>query len=93
MRLCGFYESSPTRVLQLYCGPYVKFEDPTFDDFNAIKTLTKTYQWISFLTLMVVKMMSTLPFFFLTISTMFTTLVMMVLQVHNLSPRKHSNKL
>jgi hypothetical protein len=49
MRLCGFYESSPTRTLWLYCDPYVKFEDPTFDDFNAIKTLTNNLlmDWFS----------------------------------------------
>jgi hypothetical protein len=49
MRFCGFYESSPTRVLQLYCDPYVKFEDPTFNDFNAIETLTNNLpmDWFS----------------------------------------------
>ncbi len=24
------------------CDPYAKFEDPTFDDFNVIKTLTNS---------------------------------------------------
>ncbi len=26
----------------LYCDPYTKFEDPTFDDFNAIEALTNS---------------------------------------------------
>jgi hypothetical protein len=35
MQLCGLCE-----LYWLYCDPYVKFEDPTFDNFNAIGTLT-----------------------------------------------------
>jgi hypothetical protein len=35
MQLCGFYE-----LYWLYCDPYAKFEDPAFDKFNAIETLT-----------------------------------------------------
>jgi hypothetical protein len=52
MQLCGFYEGSPTRVLRLYYGPYAKFEDPTFHDFNAIETLTNNLpmDWYSNLT-------------------------------------------
>ncbi len=93
MRLCGFYEGSPTRVLWLYCDPYAKFEDPTFDDFNAIETLTNNLPMDWFLDLNGNEDESTLPFCFLTINTLFTTLVKMVLQVHNLSPRRHSNGL
>jgi hypothetical protein len=33
MQLCGFCE-------RFYCDPYVKFENPAFDNFNAIETLT-----------------------------------------------------
>jgi hypothetical protein len=34
----------------LYCDPYTKFDDPTFDDFNVIETLTNdvlSMSWFS----------------------------------------------
>jgi hypothetical protein len=89
----NFCESSPTRALWLYCDLYVKFEDPTFNDFNAIKTLTNNLLMDWFSNLNGSEDDVYLAFCFLTISTMFTTLVKMVLQVYNLSPRTYSNRL
>ncbi len=28
------------KLYKLYCDPYIRFDDPTFDDFNAIEILT-----------------------------------------------------
>jgi hypothetical protein len=58
-----FVKVAQQKFYRFYYDPYVKFEDPTFNDFNAIETST-TCQWIGFLTLMVVKMLFTLPFCF-----------------------------
>jgi hypothetical protein len=42
MFLCDFLKSvKPTQheLYMLYCDPYTRFDDPTFDDFNAIQAL------------------------------------------------------
>ncbi len=40
--VCDFMEAvkrAQQEFYQLYCDPYAKFEDPIFDDFNAIEPL------------------------------------------------------
>jgi type VI protein secretion system component VasK len=41
--VCDFVESvkqAQQKLYKLYCDPYTRFNDQTFDDFNAIETLT-----------------------------------------------------
>jgi hypothetical protein len=41
--VCDFVEGvklAQHKLYRLYCDPYIKFDDPTFDDFNAIEILT-----------------------------------------------------
>jgi hypothetical protein len=41
--VCDFVEGiklAQHKLYRLYCDPYIKFDDPTFDDFNAIETFT-----------------------------------------------------
>jgi hypothetical protein len=35
-----FVKVAQQKFYRFYCDPYVKFEDPTFKDFNAIENLT-----------------------------------------------------
>jgi hypothetical protein len=42
MFLCDFVKSvklAQHELYRLYCDPYTRFDDPTFDDFNAIEAL------------------------------------------------------
>jgi len=41
--VCDFVETiklAQHEFYKLYCDPYTRFDDPTFNDFNAIETLT-----------------------------------------------------
>ncbi len=41
--MCDFVESIKQvqqELYMLYCDPYIKFDDPAFDDFNVIEMLT-----------------------------------------------------
>ncbi len=50
--VCNFVEVvkvAQQEFYRLYCDPYAKFEDPTFDNFNVIETLTNSnlMEWFS----------------------------------------------
>jgi hypothetical protein len=65
---------------------FTKFEDVTFDDFNAIENLTNArmpMQW--FFALMAKRMHNTLHFFSLDTNTLFIVLALKVQQLLSLS--------
>jgi hypothetical protein len=71
--MCNFVESiklAQHELYQLYCGPYAKYEDPTFDEFNSMQALTNHTLLLSlFSNLNGGKDMYTLCFHLLTINT------------------------
>jgi hypothetical protein len=71
--MCDFVEFvklAQHELYQLYCGPYAKYEDLTFDEFNSIQALTNHTLLLSlFSDLNGGKDMYTLCFHLLTIST------------------------
>jgi hypothetical protein len=75
----------------LYYGPYAKFEDPSFDDFNAVETLPLScYLWTSFFDMTGVENSKYLAFsYVLDTSIIYIRPTMMVHDAFDLPPKTH----
>jgi hypothetical protein len=93
--VCDFAKSikqAQQELRRLYCDPYTKFDDPTFDYFNVIEMFTNDVlpmSWFSNLNGLEDTMY--LAFLLLSTSTFYTNTNFLMLKSHNLSQGRLSN--
>lgn len=90
---CEVCQIGPTRIYQLYCDLYAKYEDLVYNEFNSIQVLPVIpFLLVSFLIWMMERTLYTLCFHLLTINTLFTNPMLMVVEKNNLSPKMSLTK-